>query len=260
MVSLTLIVAIAPLAARGESIPPYGYIGVTCLPPPSNQWGVNTWTNGVDQGETAVGPYTYHLWVDNSTATPYASSPNLLGSSLLGTCQGFCIDVFHNIYVSQPYNNFGVWNLSDAFASGSDIPTKIEKLWYVYNQSNNPDRGAALALALWEVTSVTSGTYDVTEGNFHVTGVSSDDTALANRWLDGLATDTEEDTNLYALIKPGVQSQCFTFTAPASSPSPPAVPEPTLAVDLLSLAAIGLPIGIVRLLGHRRRRASDVAN
>ena len=246
---LTLIIAASPAGARGDAIPPYGYVGMTCLDPPEAQWGVNLWypnSQGqvVDQSRTALGPYTYDLWVNSATLTPLAPP------SLRGVQQGFCIDAFQNIYVNQGYNNFGVYDLSAAFPGQPQITSDVEKLWYLYGQSSDPNRAAALTLALWEVASETSGTFDVTQGNFYVTSVAAADTTLANQWLQELTDDTtnklRKATGLYALIEEGVQTQCLLFSGLET-------PEPGLAVSLLGLAAIGLPAGIVKILRRGRR-------
>jgi hypothetical protein len=147
----------------------------------------------------------------------------------------FCIDVFRDAILNQPYMDYSYVNLASAPLSpagpmGSGAATDIEKLWAAYFPAAtlSGQDAAALQVAIWEDVALNVGTYTLTfSGNNPVTIEAA--SMLAN--LPNLTVQAD----LVGLVSPTGQN--YVVPAPA--------PEPTT----LALASLG---GLGVLLLRRR--------
>jgi len=159
----------------------------------------------------------------------------------------FCIDVAHDVYVGETFNDYSYSALASAPDTpagpmGAAIAINIEKLWAKYYTAAQADgsgvTAAALQLAIWEIEGGGqplgngSAGYTVTaSGNNSVTT----ETATMLTSLTGLTAEAD----LVAIVSPDGQSYVV------------AVPEPT---TMLAGALLLLPFGASTLRVLRKRQ------
>jgi hypothetical protein len=159
---------------------------------------------------------------------------------------GFCIDVAHDVYSGETFNNYNYANLIAAPASpagpmNATQVVEIEKLWAAYFTSAKSSAldAAALQVAIWEALGNGAENYTVTEGAHNTT--SDQVFALAGTYLSSLSSLTAE-AGLIAIVSPTGQSYVI-------------VPE---ATTMIMGAMLLLPLGYVSMQPFvRKMRAAN---
>jgi hypothetical protein len=163
---------------------------------------------------------------------------------------GFCIDVAHDVYIGEVFNNYSYSSLANAAAPPAGPMTgteavDIEKLWaayYTQAQGSALD-AAALQVAIWETLGngqpLGNGApgYTVTDGNHS----DSTTTAVFNQaqtYINSLS-GLQAEADLGAIVSPTGQAYVV------------AVPEPT---TMISGALLLLPFGASTLRIVRKNR------
>jgi hypothetical protein len=159
----------------------------------------------------------------------------------------FCIDVAHDVYVGQTFNDYSYATLAaapdtPAGPMGAATAIDIEKLWAKYYTAAQADSSgvtaAALQVAIWKVE---GGGQPLGNGNAGYTVTESDGagvSALVATMLGALPSLTAE-ADLVAIVSPDGQSYVV------------AVPE---ATTMVAGALLLLPFGASTLRILRRNR------
>jgi len=189
------------------------------------------------QGSDAFGSPNLSRYLSiNSTGISggvYAGPFRLVGNNGFGNFVAFCVDL------AQYLTSGNTYTVSGSSKYGSSVDTNIDRLFTsVYSSINTAIQGAAFQVALWEIISDTSGSYNLAGGNFSVVNASYSSAVInqANSYLNGL---TGAATGGYRLsfLQSDVGQDIVTI-----SPVP------------LPAAAGMLGLGLVSLFGLRRRR------
>ncbi len=117
------------------------------------------------QGSDAFGSPNLSRYLSiNSTGISggvYAGPFRLVGDSGFGNFVAFCIDLAQYLKSGTTYTVSG----SSKYGSGVDL--NIDRLFTsVYSSITTAIQGAAFQVALWEIISDTSGSYNLASGNF----------------------------------------------------------------------------------------------
>jgi hypothetical protein len=189
------------------------------------------------QGSDAFGSPNLSRYLSiNSTGISggvYAGPFRLVGSNGFGNFVAFCIDLAQYLTSGKDYSVAG----SSKF--GSAVDANIDRLFTsVYSSISTAVQGAAFQVALWEIISDTSGSYNLAGGNFSVDNASYSASVIgqANQYLNGLATAGTGGYRL-SFLQSSVGQDLVTI-----SPVP------------LPAAAGMLGLGLASLFGLRRRR------
>ena len=163
----------------------------------------------------------------------------------------FCIDVAHDVYVGESFNDYSYTTLSSAPDSpagpmGATPAIDIEKLWAAYYTSaltdNSGVTAAALQVAIWEIE---GGGQALGNGNPGYTVTESDGagvSTLAATMLTALNHNSlNSEADLIGLVSPDGQSYVV------------AVPEPA---TIISGVLMLLPFGASTLRILRKNRTA----
>jgi hypothetical protein len=164
----------------------------------------------------------------------------------------FCIDVAHDVYLGETFNDYSYIALASAPATpagpmNAAQATDIEKLWAAYysgplGAENNAVNAAALQVAIWETLGNGAQGYTVTESDG--VGVATEAAIMLTALNNGSLT-AEQSVN--ALVSPDGQG----YAADPSGPLRSVVPEPT---TIISGFLMLLPFGASTLRILRRSR------
>ncbi len=245
---------------------------------------------------TFFGPYDYTLSNPSNAAvaTLLGANPSNGNSVTVG---GFCISLTTGITTGTLYSNFAVQPIATSGPNTGMLgglsatqTTDVLKLMFDYTAAHgsltNPSGSSstlndALGAAIWEATDgkgtdspnafvVNGGANDI---KVEARGSTSSATItaavnLANSWLAGLATQTQEENpaDVFALV--GFDKYGNPLQTQAIVLCPPPVPEPGTAVGLASLSLMGLVATCLTFVRRNRnglreceggRRVSELA-
>jgi hypothetical protein len=161
----------------------------------------------------------------------------------------FCIDVAHDVYVGEVFNDYSYSALASAPATpagpmGAATAINIEKLWAQYYTAAQADgsgvMAAALQLAIWEIE---GGGQLLGNGNPGYTVTASGNNSVTTETATMLTalTGLTAEADLVAIVSPDGQSYVV------------AVPEPT---TMLAGALLLLPFGASTLRILRKTRTA----
>lgn len=155
----------------------------------------------------------------------------LTGSKGFGDFMAFCVELTQSMKNKQSYY---LWDNS---YYGATVDAAVEKLFnFAFGDVTNATKGAAFQVALWEI--ISDNNYDLSAGQFKVTGTSASVLSTAQYYLDNLASAT---TGAYKMIYMDSEtSQDLVTVAP--------VPVPAAGGMLL--------LGLGGLAAARRRKAA----
>jgi hypothetical protein len=188
-----------------------------------------------------------------STSTGFPTSDNYDGGVYAGiynltvnrvATPSFCIDVAHDVYLGEVFNDYSYATLGNSPASpagpmNSTQEADIEKLWAAYYSDARASSldAAALQVAIWETLGNGCQGYTVTAS---VYSGYPDVTSEVNTMLGSLPGLTTE-ADLIGLVSPDGQSYVV------------AVPEPS---TMLAGALLLLPFGASTLRILRKRQVA----
>jgi hypothetical protein len=164
----------------------------------------------------------------------------LTGSDGFGDFLAFCVDLAKNM------GNGKTYNLAPALFGGATLDN-IDRLYTsVYSTVDTALEAAGFQVALWEIVSDTATGFDLSSGDFAVSG-NANAAAQAQGYLDGLAQAQTGGYTIDFLTSGNSQNLVTGKVAP-----PPAVnPVPLPAAGWMLLAGFG------GLFGLRRGRKSQ---
>lgn len=206
-----MIVGIALAAASSASA---SLMVVIDTPNPSQIVDIN-----VDPGSSAVPKFSGAVYagIYNETISD-GTGPGVVTPS-------FCIDVAHDVYIGEKFNDYSCASLAgapDAPAGpmGAAIATDIEELWAAYfSEAQTDSKGvmaAALQVAIWEVE---GGGQNLGNGDPGYTVTAYGNTAVTaetGKMIDALDSGTLTDkADLEAIVSPDGQS--YVIAVPEAS-------------------------------------------
>jgi hypothetical protein len=192
---------------------------------------------------------TYGYASIDTTLTGYVATGQMQGQHNGASFTTYCTDVFENVYLNTTYSDYFVAANGSTYGFTHQQADLLGRLYTVADNGttsrvDTTNESVAFQLAVWELLYETSGSYNVTGGNFYAQGGgNSTQRSLANSWLASAASLVDSQFSVARLASVATPNSAGHQDLILVG----AVPEPSSYVLMLAgLSAVGFVV--------RRRR------